>query len=70
MSNDRTRLDELEIQRTEQARIIEDLHEMVAKQDADISRLRKHVRLLMERAAEAETGTGSAILADQRPPHY
>lgn len=63
------RIEKLEVLLTEQAAVIEDLHEQVAKQDADIARLKKHVRLLLERVAEAETGSG-AILADQKPPHW
>ncbi len=64
------RFEKLELMLTEQAAVIEDLHEMVAKQDVELTKLRSHVRLLLQRVAEAETDGNSAILADQKPPHW
>ena len=64
------RIEKLEILLTEQAATIEDLHQMVATQDKEIAELRKHVRLLLQRAAEVEIGDGGAVLADQKPPHW
>lgn len=63
-------MDKLEILLTEQAAIIEDLHQMVATQDREIAELRRHVRLLLSRAAESDQGDGGAVLADQKPPHW
>lgn len=52
-------------------RMVEDLSEVVARQAGEIARLERHTRLLLERAAEAETMAGSPIpLADQKPPHW
>lgn len=51
-------------------RMVEDLSDMVARQSGEISVLERRVRLLMERAAEAEAQGGAAPPADQRPPHW
>ena len=53
------------------ARMVDDLSEVVARQDADIERLKRHTSMLMEREAgrEADAG-GGIILGDERPPHY
>lgn len=50
---------------------IDDLSDVVRRQQAEIDRLTRRVALLLERAAESEAATGgSVILADQKPPHY
>jgi SlyX protein len=52
-------------------RAVDDLSEVVARQAGEIAALARRVGLLIERAAEAEALSGTAIpLADQRPPHY
>ena len=52
-------------------RAVDDLSEVVARQSGEIAALTRRVGLLIERAAEAEALSGTAIpLADQRPPHY
>lgn len=52
-------------------RTVEDLSDVVARQDAEIVRLQARVGLLMEREAERETDTGGTVpLADQKPPHW
>ncbi len=52
-------------------RMVEDLSDVVARQSGEIATLERRVRMLMERAAEAEAeGAGTAPLADQRPPHW
>ncbi|MEM9795170.1 MAG: SlyX family protein [Pseudomonadota bacterium] len=50
-------------------RMLDDLSDVVARQAGEIATLERRVRLLMERAAEAEA-EGTAPLADQRPPHW
>ncbi|HRO14009.1 MAG TPA: SlyX family protein [Paracoccus sp. (in: a-proteobacteria)] len=50
-------------------RMVDDLSDVVTRQDADIRRLSRHVGLLMEREAEREAAEG-APPADQRPPHW
>lgn len=51
-------------------RAVEDLSDVVARQDADIRRLVRQVGLLMTREAEREAGDGAIPLEDQRPPHW
>ncbi|MCS5601243.1 MAG: SlyX family protein [Paracoccus sp. (in: a-proteobacteria)] len=65
------RLDALEEALAHQARMIEDLSEVIAARDGEIARLGRRVTLLMQAAAERELDAGGSIpLADQRPPHY
>lgn len=51
-------------------RIMDDLSDVVARQDAEIRRQGRHVGLLMEREATREATDGEIPLADQRPPHW
>lgn len=50
---------------------VEELNDVVTKQDAELSKLSHLVRILTEREAEREQGnSGGVILGDERPPHY
>jgi SlyX protein len=52
-------------------RTVEELNDIVTTQQTDIDRLKRHVKLLMEREAAREAeGGGGFILGDERPPHY
>lgn len=52
-------------------RTVDDLSDMVARQDRDIAKLTHRVEMLMQREATREAeGTGGVILGDERPPHY
>ncbi|SDZ05019.1 SlyX protein [Jannaschia faecimaris] len=52
-------------------RAVEDLSDVVARQDGQIAVLERRVLRLMERAAEQESQGGNTVpLADQRPPHW
>ena len=52
-------------------RAIDELSEVVARQQAEIDRLSRHVRLLMEREAAREAAqSGGVIVGDERPPHW
>jgi SlyX protein len=52
-------------------RAVDDLSEVVARQDAEIARLTRRVEMLMQREAEREVDAGGTVpLADQRPPHW
>ena len=51
-------------------RVVEDLSEVVARQEREILRLSRRVGLLMEREAEREAEGGTIPLDDQRPPHW
>ena len=50
---------------------LEDLSDVVARQDREIAELRARVTLLMRRAAESDSDqSGAHLYADERPPHY
>jgi SlyX protein len=66
--NDQTSLEE---QLAHFIRTVDDLSDIVARQEGEISRLTYRVQMLMEREAGRETDAGgSATIVDQRPPHY
>ena len=51
-------------------RAVDDLGEVVARQEGEIARLTRQVALLMERAAEAEAEAGGGAVFAERPPHW
>ena len=51
-------------------RAVDDLSEVVARQEREIARLTRQVALLMERAAEAEAEDGGGAVFAERPPHW
>ena len=51
-------------------RAVEELSDVVTRQDAELRRLSRRVVLLMEREADREAAEGTIPLADQRPPHW
>ncbi|GHG88222.1 SlyX family protein [Pseudodonghicola xiamenensis] len=52
-------------------RTVEDLSEIVARQQTEIDKLTRRVQMLMEREAQREAeGSGGVIYGDERPPHY
>ncbi len=52
-------------------RTVDELSDIVARQEGEISRLTHRVAMLMEREASREYDAGGSIpLADQKPPHW
>jgi SlyX protein len=52
-------------------RAVDDLSEVVARQDREIERLRAALAHLTRREAErSREGEGGIVLGDERPPHY
>lgn len=52
-------------------RVVDDLSDIVARQERELSRLTHRVQMLMEREASREYDAGGSIpLADQKPPHW
>ncbi len=52
-------------------RTVDELSDVVARQEAEITRLARRLGMLIEREAEREAeGGGTIPLADQRPPHW
>lgn len=61
----------LEEQIAHLTRTVEDLSDVIARQDKDIALLTKRVQMLLEREAEREAADGGgAVLGDERPPHW
>ncbi|AXX98746.1 SlyX family protein [Profundibacter amoris] len=52
-------------------RAVDDLSDIVARQEGEIATLSRRMSMLMEREAgrEADNG-GSVVLSDQKPPHW
>ena len=52
-------------------RTVDDLSDVLARQEGEIARLTARVEMLMRREAEREAqGTGGVVFGDERPPHY
>jgi|GEM_PF-150412 len=65
------RLTQLEETVAHLTRQVEELNEIVAHQDTELSKMTHRVQMLMEREAEREaSNTGGVVLGDERPPHY
>lgn len=62
---------ELEEQMAHLVRVVDDLSDVVARQDGEIAKLTKRVEMLMSREATREFDAGGTVpLADQKPPHW
>ena len=52
-------------------RTVDDLSDVIARQEGEIARLTARVEMLMRREAEREAqGSGGVVFGDERPPHY
>ncbi len=70
MEQDR-RLTELEEMVAHLSRTVEELSDVLARQDGELALMAHRLQTLMERAAEQELAAGTtAPLADQKPPHW
>ena len=74
MSNkqpDAQHLKELETATAHLMLTVEDLSDIVARQQSEIDVLTRRVQLLMQREAEREQSTGGGeIVGDELPPHW
>jgi len=69
MQNDQ--IENLEEQIAHLTRTVEDLSDIIARQEGEISTLSKRIAMLMQREAGRESDTGgSVVLSDQKPPHW
>lgn len=61
----------LEEQIAHLTRTVDELNEIVSRQQDTIDMLVRRVQMLMEREAEREAeGSGGVVMGDERPPHY
>lgn len=52
-------------------RVVDELSDVVARQEGEIALLTRRVQMLMEREAQREAeGGGGVVIGDERPPHY
>ncbi|WP_135505184.1 SlyX family protein [Roseovarius aestuariivivens] len=51
-------------------RTVEDLSDVVARQETMLTMLNRRVQLLMEREAERESRADQFVMGDRPPPHY
>lgn len=52
-------------------RVVEDMSDIVARQEGELALLTNRVRMLMEREASREADAGGSVtIGDQRPPHW
>jgi SlyX protein len=52
-------------------RTVDEMSDIVARQEKEIALLTNRVRLLMEREVERQQDAGGhVVLGDERPPHY
>jgi len=64
-------MEKLEEQIAHLMRTVDDLSGVVARQEKEITTLTRRVHMLMQREGERDAaGGGSAIMGDERPPHY
>lgn len=64
-------MEKLEEQIAHLTRAMDDLSEVVTRQEGEIATLTRRVFMLMQREGEREASTGAAVtLGDERPPHY
>ena len=68
MSQDLTPLEEKIAHLT---RMVEELSDIVARQETDLALATRRIAMLMEREAGRDLDAGGTVpLADQRPPHW
>lgn len=69
MKNDE--INPMEEQIAHLTRVVDDLSDIIARQEGEIATLSNRVRMLIEREANREADAGGSVtLGDQRPPHW
>lgn len=64
-------MEKLEEQIAHLTRTVDDLSEVIARQEAEITTLNRRVHMLMQREGERDSSQGGGVvLGDERPPHY
>ncbi|WP_300036117.1 SlyX family protein [uncultured Roseobacter sp.] len=61
----------LEEQIAHLTRTVDELSDIVARQENEIATLTRRVHMLMQREGERDSqATGGIVVGDERPPHY
>ena len=64
-------IDKLEEQISHLMRTVDDLSDVVARQEGEIATLLRRVDMLMRREGERDAQqSGGVVVGDERPPHY
>jgi len=64
-------MEKLEEQITHLTHTVDELSEIIARQEGEIVTLNRRVHMLMQREGERDASSGGAvIMGDERPPHY
>ena len=64
-------MEKLEEQIAHLTRTVDELSEVIARQEAEITTLNRRVHMLMQREGERDaSGGGGVVMGDERPPHY
>ena len=64
-------MEQLEEQMAHLLRAVDDLSDIVARQQDEIDLLNRRAEMLMRREGEREaSGSGGIVVGDERPPHY
>ncbi len=64
-------MDKLEEQMAHLIRSVDDLSDVVARQEIEIATLTRRVHMLMQREGEREaSGNEGVVIGNERPPHY
>ncbi|WP_208348631.1 SlyX family protein [Pseudaestuariivita rosea] len=65
------RLTQLEETAAHLTQVVDDLSDIVARQEREIAVLKRRLQVLLEREAERQYEAGGSMpLADQKPPHW
>lgn len=68
---DANKIPPLEEQISHLTRVVDDLSDIVARQEGEIAKLTNRVRMLIEREASREADAGGSVaIGNQRPPHW
>lgn len=64
-------MEKLEEQIAHLTRTVEELSDVVARQETEIATLTRRVVMLMQREGERDAqASGGVVVGDERPPHY